>query len=107
MRKDDKEFLIGLIRPLGQRLGGLEKRFDGVEGEIRGLNSRMGGLENRFDGLEKRFDGLEIRFDGLTTEFRYQGVMLEHIQDLISAVAENTVGLDRRLTRVEKVLDLD
>ena len=93
MRKDDKEFLIGLIRPLDQRLGGLEKRFDGLEG--------------RFDGLEGEVRGLNARMGGFEGELRSQGVMLEHIQDLISAVAENTVGLDRRLTRVEKVLDLD
>ena len=77
MTKDDKQFLMGLINRQDQKFTGLFKR---MEEKIEGVESRLG------------------------EKIRHNGVMIERLQDLIQSVAENTLGIDRRLTHVEKVL---
>lgn len=64
---------------------------------FKGLLTDMG---QKWDG---KFDNLRLE---LGTEIRHNGVMIERLQDLIQSVAENTTGLNRRLTHVEEVLDI-
>ena len=99
MTKDDKQFLVGLIGRQDQKLTNLIGRQDQKFTNLIGRqDQKFTGL---FKGLAEKIDGVEIR---LEEKIRHNGVMIERLQDLIQSVAENTLGIDRRLTHVEKVL---
>ena len=60
-------------------------------------------ITNSIMGLENK---ITLEMGSLRDDVRQNGVMIEHLQDIITSVAENTLGLNRRLNVVENHLDL-
>ncbi|MBI5412480.1 hypothetical protein HZA43_04940 [Candidatus Peregrinibacteria bacterium] len=82
MNQEDKRFII-------QAITQSEKR----------LNAKIDGLETRVDGLDAKIDELRIE---LKDEIHQQGILLEHLNDKIDIVAENTVGVNSRIAVLEE-----
>lgn len=86
MTKEDRKFIKELIKGLDQKFDRIDQRFEKLEEKIE---------ENKVAILENK--------NGII----HNGVMIEKMQDLIYSVAEDNVGLDRRLKVFENHLDID
>jgi len=85
MTKDDKVFFTGLIK-------GLENRFDGLEG--------------RFDGLEGRFDKLEGKVEENSRGIRYNGMLIEKMQDDITLIHEGDANMQQMGAKVDEIYEI-
>ncbi|HEX3768992.1 MAG TPA: hypothetical protein VHT72_11475 [Puia sp.] len=81
-------------KKIGEGFNVIDERFNTVD-------NRFIGIDNRFDVMDKRFDNMGNRVGGfkkgIVEEFdkrmRYQGVLLERIENKVDAFGDNLVLL--------------
>ena len=93
MNKDDKAFIREALGELKNELRGeIRSVKTELRGEIQSVKTELGG----------RIDELTKQVEENTVEIRHTGVLIERLEDKIDLVAENTLGLNRRVTVLEQ-----
>ena len=109
------------LKPVTQKLTGLENRMTGMEDKMSGLENRMTGMEDKMSGLESRILGLEDKTSGIEgkvsaiqkisaetqKELTEVKMHIENVTDKnITLLAENYCNLVNKLDENNKVTDV-
>ena len=82
------------LKPVTQKLTGLENRMTGMEDKMSGLENRMTGMEDKMSGLESRILGLEDKTSGI--EGKVTG-----LEEKVSAIQKISAETQKELTEVK------
>lgn len=86
MTKEDKRFLQDLMQKSDQK-----------------WEARFAQTDQKLSQMDQKIDNLKTE---LQEEIRYNGILLEAVQDDVRLVAESVQGLNRRIAYVEEVLQI-
>lgn len=53
------------IKPVCQRLDGMDKRFEKIDEHLDGMDKRFETIDKRFEKIDERLDGMDKRFEKL------------------------------------------
>ena len=102
------------LKPVTQKLTGLENRMTGMEDKISGLESRILGLEDKTSGIEGKVIGLEEKVSAIQKisaetqkELTEVKMHIENVTDKnITLLAENYCNLVKKLDENNKITDV-
>ena len=109
------------LKPVTQKLTGMENRMTGLETKMTGMEDRMTGIEDRMTGIEDRMTGIEGKVTGLeekmsavqkiTADTREELTQVKlHIENVtdknITLLAENYCNLVKKLDENNKITDV-
>ena len=102
------------LKPVTQKLTGMENRMTGLETKMTGMEDRMTGIEDRMTGIEGKVTGLEEKMSAvqkITADTREELTQVKlHIENVtdknITLLAENYCNLANKLDENNKVTDV-
>ena len=102
------------LKPVTQKLTGMENRMTGLETKMTGMEDRMTGIEDRMTGIEGKVTGLEEKMSAvqkITADTREELTQVKlHIENVtdknITLLAENYCNLVNKLDENNKVTDV-
>ncbi len=102
------------LKPVTQKLTGMENRMTGLETKMTGMEDRMTGIEDRMTGIEGKVTGLEEKMSAvqkITADTREELTQVKlHIENVtdknITLLAENYCNLVKKLDENNKITDV-
>ena len=102
------------LKPVTQKLTGMENRMTGLETKMTGMEDRMTGIEDRMTGIEGTVTGLEEKMSAvqkITADTREELTQVKlHIENVtdknITLLAENYCNLVKKLDENNKITDV-
>lgn len=102
------------LKPVTQKLTGMENRMTGLETKMTGMEDRMTGIEDRMTGIEGKVTGLEEKMSAvqkITADTREELTQVKlHIENVtdknIMLLAENYCNLVKKLDENNKITDV-
>lgn len=95
------------LKPVTQKLTGMENRMTGLETKMTGMEDRMTGIEGKVTGLEEKMSAVQKITADTREELTQVKLHIENVTDKnITLLAENYCNLVKKLDENNKITDV-
>ena len=95
------------LKPVTQKLTGMENRMTGLETKMTGMEDRMTGIEGKVTGLEEKMSAVQKITADTREELTQVKLHIENVTDKnIMLLAENYCNLAKKLDENNKITDV-
>lgn len=95
------------LKPVTQKLTGMENRMTGLETKMTGMEDRMTGIEGKVTGLEEKMSAVQKITADTREELTQVKLHIENVTDKnIMLLAENYCNLVKKLDENNKITDV-